>query len=151
MHFRFDAATGVLGTRQHIAPLHAEISADNALTSDSGSKNLYVGEANAGIRVFAIGAAGTLQEIAGSPFGSLQTTPTSLIVDPSNDNLFVADSNANTITGYSIAADGALAASSSTTFPADASPASLTLDGSGKYLLSISKSAVPKLSILPSK
>jgi 6-phosphogluconolactonase (cycloisomerase 2 family) len=149
--FPFDADTGTFGTRQHIATLQKGVSTDNALTSDNGSKNLYVGETNAGIRAFAIGADATLQEIAGSPFGPRQTAPTSLIVDPSDNNLFAADAHANTITAYSIAADGALSAGSSASFPSDASPAALTLGDDGKYLLSISKSAVPKLSTLPSK
>ncbi len=143
--FPFDAATGTLGTRQHIAPLHAGLSADDALTTDTASRNLYVAEANAGIRVFTIGAGAILQEISGSPFGLAQKVPTSLAVDRSSGNLFVASSDSNTITEYSIAADGALAFISRKSSSTDSSPAALMQDKSGKFVVSTSKSAVPNL------
>ena len=143
--FPFDAATGTLGTRQHIAPLHAGLSADDALTTDTASRNLYVAEANAGIRVFTIGAGAILQEISGSPFGLAQKVPTSLAVDRSSGNLFVASSDSNTITEYSIAADGALAVVSRKSSSTDSSPTALMQDKSGKFVVSTSKSAVPNL------
>ena len=143
--FPFDAATGTLGTRQHIAPLHGGLSADDALTTDSASRNLFVAEANAGIRVFAIGAGATLQEISGSPFGLAQKAATSLVVDRSSGNLFVASSASNTIAEYSIASDGALAVVSRKSSSTDSSPTALMLDKSGKYVVSTSKSAVPNL------
>ncbi|MHB1936512.1 MAG: lactonase family protein [Acidobacteriaceae bacterium] len=147
----FDAAAGTVGTRQHIAPLRPGTSGDNALTTDSGSKVLYVGEGNTGIRAFTIGAGATMQEIPGSPFGPGETTPTSLVVDRSNGKLFVANSAAHTMTEYSIADDGALAAVSSASSSIDSSPAALRLDKSGKYVVSTSKNAVPSLVILPSQ
>ncbi|MHB2008023.1 MAG: lactonase family protein [Acidobacteriaceae bacterium] len=149
--FPFDAATGTLGTRQHIAPLHGGASADDVLTTDSASRDVYVGESKAGIRAFAIGAGATLQEISGSPFGPGQTTPSSLVVDRSNGKLFVANSASNTITEYSMSADGALTLVSSASSSTDSSPTALMLDKSGKYVVSTSKSAVPKLAILSSQ
>lgn len=149
--FPFDATTGALGTRQHIAPLQAGTSADNVLTTDTTSRNLYVGEANGGIRAFSIGSGATLQEIPGSPFGSSRSAPTSMVVDQSSGNLVVANSSADAITQYSVAADGALTPVSSVSSSADSSPAALTLDKSGKYVLSISKGAVPNLAHLPSQ
>ncbi|MHB1794785.1 MAG: lactonase family protein [Acidobacteriaceae bacterium] len=143
--FPFDAATGTLGTRQHIAPLHGGASADDVLTTDSASRDVYVGESKAGIRAFAIGAGATLQEISGSPFGPGQTTPSSLVVDRSNGKLFVANSASNTITEYSMSADGALTLVSSASSSTDGSPTALMLDKSGKYVVSTSKSAVPNL------
>ena len=148
--FPFDAASGAVGTRQHIAPLHRG-SADNVLTSDSASKNLYVSEANTGIRAFSIGSGMTLQEISGSPFGSPQGVPTSMVIESSRGALVAANSAANAITQYSIAADGALTAVSRSSSSADSSPAALTVDKSGRNVLSTSKNAVPNLAHLPSQ
>ncbi len=143
--FPFNAATGTLGMRQHIAPLHAGNSSDVALTTDSASRDLYVGEAKAGIRAFTIGAGATMQEISGSPFGSVQTEPSSLVVDQASGKLFVASSALNTMTEYSIGDNGGLAAVSSIATSTDSSPAALTMDRSGKYVVSTSRGAVPNL------
>jgi 6-phosphogluconolactonase (cycloisomerase 2 family) len=146
--FPFDASTGAVGTRQHIAPLH-RTSADNVLTSDSASRNLYVSEASTGIRAFSIGGGATLQEIAGSPFGSRQNVPTSMVIQVSSGDLVAANSDANTITQYSISADGALKVVSRYSSSAASSPAAL-IPGKNGNVLSISKDAVPKLAHLPS-
>jgi 6-phosphogluconolactonase (cycloisomerase 2 family) len=148
--FPFDAATGAVGTRQHIAPLHTN-SADNVLTSDSASRNLYVSEANTGIRAFSIGGGATLQEISGSPFGSPQSVPTSMVMQSSTGYLVAANSAANSIIQYSIAADGALTVVSRSSSTADSSPAALILDNNGSNVLSVSKDAVPNVTHLPSQ
>ncbi len=145
--FPFDANSGTMGTRFHLAALHAKNSADNALTSDSASKYLFVGEAGSGIRVLTIGPGGTLQEISGSPFSSTQTAPSSLVVDPGSSHLFVADTASNKITGYAIGGGGALTAVSSTPFRASASPTTLSLDASEKNMLSVSGGTPPDLQI----
>lgn len=49
---------------------------------------------------------------------------------------------------YSISANGSLTPISTTPFSAGSFPAATRFDGSGKYLLSISKDAVPVLSPL---
>jgi 6-phosphogluconolactonase (cycloisomerase 2 family) len=148
--FPFDATTGAVGTRQHIAPLHLS-SVDTVLTSDSASRNLYVSEANTGIRAFSIDGGPTLQEISGSPFGSRQNVPTSMVIKAASGDLVAANSAANAITQYAIQADGALTAVSRSTSSADSSPAALILDQTGRNVLSVSKDAVPKVAHLPSQ
>jgi 6-phosphogluconolactonase (cycloisomerase 2 family) len=148
--FPFDAVTGALGTRQHVAPLHSS-SADDVVASDGASRNLYVGEANTGIRTFSIGGGATLQEISGSPFGSPQSVPTSMVIEASSGDLVAANSAANAITQYSIAADGGLTVVSRSSSSADSSPAALVLDKNGRNVLSVSKDAVPNLARLPSQ
>ena len=147
--FPFDAGTGAVGTRQHIVPLHSG-SADNVLTSDSSSRNLYVSEANTGIRAFSIGSGAPLQEIAGSPFGSAQNVPTSMMMQASSGDLVAANSAANSIAQYSIAGDGALTLVSQSSSSADSSPAAL-IPGKNGNVLSISKDAVPQLAHLPTQ
>lgn len=146
--FPFDGSTGAVGTRQHVAALHAN-SADSVLTSDSNSRNLYVSEANTGIRAFSIGDSATLQEIAGSPFGSPQNVPTSMVIQALSGDLVAANSATNTISQYSIAADGVLSEASRSASSADSSPAALIVGGNGN-VLSVSKDAVPKTTHLPS-
>ena len=146
--FPFDPATGAVGTRQHITPLHSG-SADNVLTSDSASRNLYVSEANTGIRAFSIGSGAALQEIPGSPFGSPQIAPTSMVIQPSSGDLVAANSAAMSIVQYSLAADGSLAVVSRSSSQTDSSPAAL-ISGKNGNVLSISKNAVPNLAHLPS-
>jgi hypothetical protein len=109
-----------------------------------------VSEANTGIRAFSIGGGATLQEIAGSPFGPAQTVPTSMMMRASSGDLVAANSVANSITQYSIAADGALKLISQFSSSADSSPAALIPDNNGN-VLSISKDAVPKVVHLPAQ
>ncbi|HTU49497.1 MAG TPA: beta-propeller fold lactonase family protein [Acidobacteriaceae bacterium] len=148
--FSFDVENGMVRTRQHIAPLHTS-SADKVLTSDSASRNLYVSEANTGIRAFSIGSGATLQEISGSPFGSPRSVPTSMAMETSSGDLVAANSAANTITQYSVAADGALTVISRSPSSTDSSPAALIPDENGTGVVSISKSAVPSPTQLPSQ
>ena len=148
--FPFDVATGAVGTRQHIAPLHAN-SADNVLTADTTSRDLYVSETNTGIRAFSIGDEATLQEISGSPFGPSQSVPTSMVMQASNGDLVAANSAANAITQYSVASDGALTIVSRSSSSTDSSPSALILGENGKNVVSISKNAVPNPTQLPSR
>ncbi|MGC1870668.1 MAG: beta-propeller fold lactonase family protein [Acidobacteriaceae bacterium] len=148
--FPFDAGSGTVGTRQHIAPLHTS-SADNVLTSDGASRNLYVSEANTGIRAFSIGGGASLQEISGSPFGSPQSAPTSMAMEASSGDLVTANSAANAITQYSVAADGALTVVSRSPSSTDSSPAALIPDANGRGVVSISRNAVPNPAQLPSQ
>lgn len=79
-----------------------------ALTSDSKSKFLYVanagpspslGQANSDITAFTIAANGVLAPIPGAPFGT-GSGPQCVIEDPSNQYLYTADYNTNTVTGH---------------------------------------------------
>lgn len=79
-----------------------------ALTSDSKSKFLYVanagpsptlGQANSDITAFTIAANGVLAPIPGSPFGT-GSGPQCIIEDPSNQYLYTADFDSNTVTGH---------------------------------------------------
>jgi 6-phosphogluconolactonase (cycloisomerase 2 family) len=62
------------------------------------------------------------------------TTPSGLALHPSKKFLFVANSEANTISVFNIAGDGTLTLSGTPT-PAGSGPRSVTLDPAGQYLL----------------
>lgn len=79
-----------------------------ALTSDSKSKFLYVANAgpasgttnpNSVISAFTIAANGVLAPVAPSTF-STGSGPQCILEDPSNQYIYTADSNSNTVTGH---------------------------------------------------
>lgn len=79
-----------------------------ALTTDSKSKFLYVanagpsggvGEPNSDISAFTIASTGVLAVVPGAPFGT-GSGPQCIIEDPSNQYIFTADYNSNTVTGH---------------------------------------------------
>ena len=79
-----------------------------ALTTDSKQKFLYVanagpstgvGEPSSDISAYTIAANGVLAGISGAPFGT-GSGPQCIIEDPSNQYLFTADFNTNTVTGH---------------------------------------------------
>lgn len=78
-----------------------------ALTSDSKSKFLYVanagptsglGQPNSDISGYTIATNGVLAQISGAPF-STGSGPQCIIEDPSNQYIFTADYDSNTVTG----------------------------------------------------
>ena len=78
------------------------------LTSDSKSKFLYVanagpstslGQANSDISGFTIAANGVLAQIAGAPFVT-GSGPQCILEDPSNQYLYTADFNTNTVSSF---------------------------------------------------
>jgi 6-phosphogluconolactonase (cycloisomerase 2 family) len=74
-----------------------------------------------------------------------------MVIEASSGDLVAANSAANAITQYSIAADGGLTVVSRSSSSADSSPAALVLDKNGRNVLSVSKDAVPNLARLPSQ
>lgn len=99
------------------------------------SSALFVGETNAGVRVFTIGANSAFTEITGSPFAA-GGQPRSLAFDSTGDYLYVANSSDNTISGYSVLASGSLTALSGSPFSSvGGQPNALALDKSKKFLI----------------
>lgn len=143
--FSFDSSSGTLSNHLHLAPRGG--GADNAIGGDNNSAFLFVGEAGTGIRVLSIGSGGSLSEISGSPFTSQQLGPKSIVVDPTNKYVYVANSTSNVITGYTLAASGALTPLSSSPFTTGTTPTAMSLDSTGKYLLVISNGGGPDLQV----
>lgn len=144
--FAFNSTSGALSNQLHLAPLAAGGPADNAITADKNSAFLFVGETGKGIRVLTIGSGGSLKEISGSPFAT-QLGPTSIVVDPTDAYVYVANQTASAITGYTLAADGSLTPLSSSPFTSGTGPVSMSLDSTGKYLLVINSGGSPDLQV----
>jgi 6-phosphogluconolactonase (cycloisomerase 2 family) len=105
-----------------------------------------VGESGSGIRVFTISSGGSLKEISGSPFTS-QLGPSSIVVDPTNTYVYVANKGSSVITGYTLDASGSLTPLSSSPFTSGSAPVSMSLDSTGKYLLVINNGGSPDIQV----
>lgn len=110
-----------------------------AMAVDPGGKFLFVAnQASSDISVYAISGA-TLKEISGSPFSTIpigQTDPTDpdgLIVSLTGKFLYVANSLNGTVSVYSIASSGAIAASGSA-YVVGTAPSGMTLTPGGGFL-----------------
>lgn len=141
--FTLNSSTGALSNHIHLAP---RAGSDNALAADNNSAFLFVGEAGSGIRVLSINSNGSLTEVAGSPFAS-QLGPRSIVVDPTNSYVYVANSTANVITGYSLGDTGTLTPLSTSPFSAGVGPYAMSLDPTGTYLLVINNGGSPDLQV----
>jgi 6-phosphogluconolactonase len=108
---------------------------DLGLAVNAASSTLFVGETNAGVRVFTIGSSSKFTEISGSPFAA-GSQPRSLSFDGTGDYLYTANSGSNTISGYTILASGSLTALSGSPFSSvGGQPYALALDQSKKFLI----------------
>jgi 6-phosphogluconolactonase (cycloisomerase 2 family) len=145
--FAFNSTTGALTNQLHLSPLGSAGQADNAIAADNNSAFLFVGESGSGIRVFTISSGGALKDISGSPF-TTQLGPSSIVVDPTNTYVYVANKGANVISGYTLAASGSLTPlSNSPTISTGSAPVSMSLDSTGQYLLVINNGGSPDLQV----
>ena len=142
--FAFNSSTGVVSGKIHLAPLNG--ASDNTFAADNNSAYLFVGEAGSGIRSLAIGTGGSLQEVTGSPFAS-QLGPQSIVVDPSNTYVYVANRTANVITGYTLGTSGTLTPLSSSPFSTGSAPNAMSLDSTGKYLFVVNSGGSPDMEV----
>jgi DNA-binding beta-propeller fold protein YncE len=118
---------------------------DLGLAVNPASTALFVGETNAGVRVFTIGT--TFTEISGSPFKA-GSQPRSIAFDGTGDYLYAANGSDGTISGYSVLASGTLTALTGSPFSAVGSgPSALTLDQSKKFLLSANLGGSPDVQL----
>ena len=142
--------SGSLSANTHIitAKLTSGISnQDLGLAVNSGSTALFVGETNAGVRVFTIGSNSTFTELSGSPFKA-GGQPISLSFDGTGDYLYAANSSDSTISGYSVLSSGTLTALTGSPFSSvGTQPNALTLDQSKKFLLSANVGGSPDVQL----
>ena len=94
-----------------LPPLSTSTSgSDYGLASDPNSKFLFVAELTTGLRVFSIGTAGALNEVAGSPY-AVGTGPTGVLLDSTGSYVYVANKGSSNISGFTLtAASGKLTA-----------------------------------------
>ncbi|MGC1870667.1 MAG: beta-propeller fold lactonase family protein [Acidobacteriaceae bacterium] len=142
--FTFNSSTGAVSGKVHLAPLNG--ASDNSFAADNDSAYLFVGEAGTGIRSLAIGTGGGLTEVTGSPFAS-QLGPQSIVVDPTNAYVYVANRTANVITGYTLGTDGTLKPLSTSPFSTGSTPNAMSLDSTGTYLFVVNSGGSPDMQV----
>lgn len=144
--FNFDTSTGALFTSLSL-PVSSTTS-DNGLAVDSASANLYIARSGTGggVRVFAIGSGGSLNEISGSPFASGGQAYT-VALDNTGKYLYAANRTNGTIYGYSIGTGGGLTALGGSPYTSGLLVTSLGTDSSGDYLLAAANGGNPDLSM----
>jgi 6-phosphogluconolactonase len=142
--FTLNSSTGALTNQIHLAPL--SVASDNTISADNNSAYLFVGEAGQGIRVLTIGTGGSLKEVTGSPFAS-QLGPKSIVVDPTNTYVYVANSTANVITGYTLGTGGTLTPLSTSPFTSGTTPTAMSLDSTGTYLFVVNSGGSPDMQV----
>jgi 6-phosphogluconolactonase (cycloisomerase 2 family) len=143
----FNTSGGLSPNTQIIKPLTSSgiANQDLGVAVNAGSTALFVGETNAGVRVFTIGS--TFTEISGSPFKA-GSQPRSLAFDGTGDYLYAANGSDATISGYSVLASGALTALTGSPFSSvGAGPNALALDQSKKFLLAANLGGSPDLQL----
>ncbi len=131
----FNATTGAVIETGHLNSGNSTTNSDQGLATDPSSKFLFVTETGVnGVRVFTIGTTGAITELAsGSPFKT-GLGPTSVLVDASGSYVYVTNRTDNTISGFVLAASGALTALTGSPFATGANPVDLIEDRSKTYL-----------------
>jgi 6-phosphogluconolactonase (cycloisomerase 2 family) len=144
--FTFNTATGLAIGVQNLTV--SSQTSDNGLAVDNASSYLYIARSGTGggVRVFAIGSGGTLNEIAGSPFAS-GGQAYSVVLDNAGNYLYAANRTNGTIYGYSIGTGGALTALDGSPYTSGSLVMSLGTDSSGDYLLAAANGGNPDLSM----
>jgi len=144
--FPFTTSNGTLST-----PLQLTLgtgTSDNALAVNASSTYLYIARSGTlgGLAVYMIGGGGALSEVTGSPLAA-GSHPFSVVLNKAGTDVYVANQLDGTISEYSIASSGAVAALSPATITAPSVPWALAVDNSGDYLFSISNAGGPDLSV----
>ncbi len=131
--YSVDATTGVL-TPLAGDPAATGLSCPEFLTTDPAQKFLFVpDEGDDLLHVYTIASAGTLTEVAGSPYSQCVFQ---LAVDPSGKFLIAPDFCNNNIDVYSIGSDGSLTAVTGSPFSETSgnSPQTVLIDPTGQWV-----------------
>jgi 6-phosphogluconolactonase len=144
----FPFSNGVFSSPQVLNFGAGATRSDNALTVNSASSYLYMARSgtNGGLAVYTIGSGGLLTPVTGSPF-TAATQPTSVVVNKAGTDIYLANQVTGTISEYSVATNGTVAALNPASVTTTSAPWALAVDNSGNYLLSVSKSGNPDLAM----
>ena len=129
-------STGALTAVGSLSPVGVSLS---SLVVEPRGEFLYAADSVSGsVLAFSISAVNsgglTLQTISGSPFAA-GSAPSSITVDPLGRFLYVANTNSNNISAYTIASGtGVLAPMTASPFAAGSGPVSVAVDVSGSFL-----------------
>jgi len=145
--YPFATSTGTLSTPQALIFGASSTTSENALAVNSTSTYLYIARSgtNGGLAVFTIGSGGALNEV-GTPL-TAGTQPTSVVVNKAGTDVYVANQVSGSISEYSVASNGTVAALNPVSVTTTSAPWAMAVDNSGNYLLSVSKVGNPDLAM----
>lgn len=130
----FNASTGALAPVNTVLAPKQNLDADLAVAVSPNGNYLYVAETGINaLRVFSIGANGTLSETAGSPYKT-GLGPDAVLVDKSGSYVYVANRTNNSISAFTVGAGGALTAITGSPFATGTTPVALAEDKTKGYL-----------------
>jgi len=144
----FTTSGGTWGTPQTLELASGSGTADNALAVSSGSGYLYVARSgvNAGLAVFTISSSNGQLNQVGSTLAS-GTHPTSVVVNKAGTDIYLANQGTGSISEYSVASNGTVAALTPASVTTTSAPWALAVDNSGNYLLATSQAGSPDLAM----
>ena len=145
--FSFDTTTGGFGTQVSRLATGSTQTSDNDAAFDATSGRLYVARSGtgAGLAVYSISGL-NLAAISGSPFAAGKT-PAAVALDSKSTNVYVANRDDGTISGYGIDANGVVTALSSSPYPSGSGVGFLALDSTGGNLLATASGGSPDLTV----
>jgi 6-phosphogluconolactonase (cycloisomerase 2 family) len=146
--FPFTTATGALASPTLLSEAAGQ--SDDALAVDPTSTYLYIGRSgtNGGLAVYAING-GALSAVTGSPFAASNqpAAEKSVVLNKAGTDVYVANYNDGTISGFSIGSGGVPAALAGSPFTAGSGVTAMAIDNSGSYLLAAAQGGTPDLAL----
>ena len=111
-----------------------------AILLSPNGKYLYVADRNtpAFIHVYGTAANGSLTETTPSPYPADGENPFGMAISPDGDYLYTANYESDTISGFSLGADGGLTDLPGSVYPGPEDPAALTFNAAGFKLYVVS-------------
>jgi 6-phosphogluconolactonase (cycloisomerase 2 family) len=141
----FSFSDGTLSTPTGLSFGSGSSNSDNWLTVDGSSSYLYVARSgtSGGLAVYTIS---TLNQITVPPL-TAGSQPLSVVLNKAGTDVYVANQLSDSISQYSVGGNGTYAALNPASATTLAAPWALAVDNSGNYLLSVSQSGAPGLTM----
>lgn len=143
----FNSSTGALAPANSVLAPKQNLDADLGLAVSPNGQYLYVTETGINaVRVFSVGANGTLSEVSGSPFQT-GLGPATVLVDSTGSYVYVANRTGNTISGFTAGTSGALTPITGSPFKTGTTPVALVEDKTKGYIAVVDAGGSPDLQV----
>jgi 6-phosphogluconolactonase len=139
----FSFSDGTWGTTVETLATGSSTAADNWLAVSPNGSYLYAARSSGtagSLAAYAI-SGGVVTPLSGTPTIAAGDQPYSVVVNTAGTDVYVANQQDNTISGYSVGSGGTLSALSGSPFSNGSAPTALAVDSTGSYLLAISNTA----------
>ena len=142
----FSSTDGTLTDSGNLATKGGQ-DADVGLAMNPDAGYLFATETGiSSLRVLAIGASGSLTEVAGSPFATGQG-PSSVLVDATGSYVYVTNRTANTISAFVLTNSGSLTPVTGSPFTTGTTPVAMAEDNSKTYIAVVCAGGAPDMQV----